>query len=89
MLLLENLLLHQQVYQDLVLVDANGYEQVHVSRDGSRFGANLEHWREDDAFLYPTSRGEAYFGPVHFDEIIREPLMLLSVPIIDLRSGGG
>lgn len=85
--ILGSLLLHQQVYQEIVLVDVDGQEQIRVSRDGSGLDADLEYWADVEAFIFPITHGEFYFGPVRFDEDNREPLMILSVPIVDLRSG--
>jgi PAS domain S-box-containing protein len=40
-----------------------------------------------DAALAPFETADIYFGPVNFDERTGEPSMVISHPVIDLRSG--
>jgi PAS domain S-box-containing protein len=84
--LLSNLLLYQQVYQELTLLDAQGQELVRVSRSGVVVEADLQDRSTEDEFLSPVRDRETYFGTVRFDQTIREPLITLAVPLIDLRS---
>jgi signal transduction histidine kinase len=85
--ILGNLLLYQRIYQEMVLLNSEGQEQIRLSRtdvfpdDGLESRAGLEE------FLFPARRGGTYFGPVRFDETIREPLVTISLPLFDRRSG--
>lgn len=83
--LLSNLLIQQTVYQELALLDLDGQELIRVSRSGVVLEDELRNRATDVAFVSPLSQGEIYLGSVHFDETIREPLMTISVPLIDLR----
>jgi signal transduction histidine kinase len=85
--ILGNLLLHQQVYQELALLDAEGQEQIRLSRSGVVVKADLRNRAENKEFLFPATRGQTYFSPVRSGETIREPLITVSVPLFDLRSG--
>jgi signal transduction histidine kinase len=42
---------------------------------------------ESDEFIFPSTRGEAYYSPVRFDEITGEPLMTIAVPHVNLHTG--
>jgi PAS domain S-box-containing protein len=85
--LLSNLLLHQQLYQELALLDARGQELLRISRSGVVAESDLQDRAGTDVFLFPIREGETYFGPVRFDQIVREPLITLAVPLVDLLSG--
>lgn len=81
------LLSRQQIYQSLVLVDIKGQEWAAVSRHDGTGGAQVRQWAEEEAFLFPLTQGEFYYSPVSFDENTHEPMMLVSIPVTDLRSG--
>ncbi|MBE7556496.1 MAG: GAF domain-containing protein [Anaerolineales bacterium] len=83
--ILSELLSYQRVFEELVLLDDQGQEQIHLSRTnpliplGNRTGT--------DEFDLPRTKGEIYYSPVRFDEATGEPLMTIAVPLFDPRSG--
>ncbi len=85
--LLAGLLANQSAYQELTLVDQNGQEQIRLSRSSMIADSDLVSRADSEAFLEPANSGEVYYSPVRFDETIREPLMTIAIPVIDLRSG--
>jgi len=85
--ILSNLLLYEHVYQEVALLNSEGQEQIRLSRSGVVMDEDLESRAGKEEFLFPTTYGEPYFSPVRFDEAIREPLLTISVPLVDLRSG--
>ena len=84
---LENLLAHDHSFEELFLIDASGREQVHVFRTRAALAGLQLDYSNEAFFSEPQRSGSAYYGPVYFDEQTGEPLMKVSLPIIDLRSG--
>jgi HAMP domain-containing protein len=85
--LLSSLLASQDVYDELVLVDENGQEQIFISRLGGILSADLQNRAGQPEFERPSETADTYFSPVGYDEASGEPYMIVSVPLIDLRSG--
>ena len=85
--ILSSLLLHDRLLQEVALVNSRGQEQVRLSRSIVILDDHLKSSRADEAFLFPLTRGITYFGPVLFDESIREPLFTISIPLFDQHSG--
>jgi GAF domain-containing protein/HAMP domain-containing protein len=80
------MLAFQNVFEELVLLNRVGREQVRVSRLEAVAG-NLANRAEAEEFMVPMSSGEVYYGPVRFDEANGEPLMTIAIPLVNLRSG--
>lgn len=80
------LLMSQDVFEDLVLLDSQGREQIHISRLHltSIERGNLA---ESDEFVIPRTSGEVYYGSIRFAETSGEPLMTIAVPLRDVRTG--
>ena len=74
-------------YQDVSLLAADGREMAFVSRSDIHFRDANRNLSAEAYYLYPATRNLSYFGSVYFDEELREPLLRISVPVIDLRSG--
>ncbi|MCB9436220.1 MAG: GAF domain-containing protein [Anaerolineales bacterium] len=85
--ILSGLLAYDSAYQELTLLNADGAEVVRVSRSESFAPDELGNRNTDVAFVQPRDTGEAYFSEVRFDEVVREPLITIAVPIINLTSG--
>jgi putative methionine-R-sulfoxide reductase with GAF domain len=85
--LLSSLLSTQNLYDELVLVDRTGQEQIYLSRLDIVTPDDLGDRRGADEFERPKSTGETYYGPVTFDEQTGEPRMVITIPIFDLRTG--
>ena len=74
-------------YQDVSLLTAEGREVAFVSRSAIHSREGNNNLSAEAYFSYPASRKQTYFGPIYFDEELREPLLRISVPMIDLRTG--
>ncbi len=82
---LRNLLANNRIYQDLTLVGVDGEVAVRASRAGVVSSFNpIAH---DEAVATVNETGVSYFGPVVFDETLREPLTTVAVPTRDRRAG--
>jgi signal transduction histidine kinase len=80
------LLISQDVFESLALLDSQGQEQIHISRL-SLFSTELRSRAEADEFVIPYTSGQVYYSPVHFDEVSSEPLTTVAIPLLDLRTG--
>ena len=83
---LSTLLHSERSYQEISLIDASGEELIQISR----FGVAIENepvvWTERDDFAIPRDHGEPYCGAVEFNPKIREPVITVSAPMLDLRT---
>lgn len=79
------LLSYHSVFDELILLDAKGREQIHLAR--SRVTPRLGRRSNADEFIIPRTKGEAYYSPVRFDETTGEPSMTISIPLFDARTG--
>jgi signal transduction histidine kinase/HAMP domain-containing protein/CheY-like chemotaxis protein len=84
--ILTELLLYQDVFEALVLLDSEGQEQIRLSRTGLT-SLDLGDRAEADEFVVPQTSGEVYYSPVRFEETTGEPLMTIAVPLLDARTG--
>jgi signal transduction histidine kinase len=80
------LLMAENDFEELALLDKAGQEQIHLSRL-SFTSANLCNRAETDEFVIPYTSGQVYYSPVHFDEASGEPLTTIALPLLDLRTG--
>ena len=80
------LLMAQDVYDDLVLLDSGGQEQIHFDRLGL-FSDPHSHSPKSDEFVVPQNNGQIYYSPVRFEESTGEPLLTIAVPLLDIRTG--
>jgi len=85
--LLTKLLVSSNGVHDLVLLDGQGREQFFLSNIEVQTNRALGNRAGSPEFELPKETGEAYLGPVVFDNRTAEPLMLISVPLFDVRSG--
>ena len=83
---LSELLLYQNLFEELILVDDQGQEQIHLSRSNLS-PSEPQNFSESEAFLIPQATGEIYYSPIRFDESTGEPLITISAPLLDVRSG--
>ncbi|MBN1313416.1 MAG: PAS domain S-box protein [Anaerolineae bacterium] len=85
---LAKLLAYQDVFVELILLDDQGREQVHLSRLGLSSAEEGHHDRaEENEFVVPRRNGQVYYGPVRFEESTGEPLMIIAMPLLDARTG--
>ncbi len=84
---LEKLWAHNDVFQELTWVNREGDELARVSRTGTALANDSQYWRDNIAFYQPLMQEGSYFGAIQFDEEIGEPLMAISIPVTDLKTG--
>jgi PAS domain S-box-containing protein len=85
-ILLSRLLSYQDVFEELILLDSQGREQVYLSRLGLT-PPTLSNRARADEFVIPQTTGQVYYSPIHFDETSGEPLMTIAAPLSDARTG--
>lgn len=85
--LMSALLASQSIYNDLILLDAEGQEQIYLSRLSVISADNLADRAGAAEFEVPKATGETYFSSVEFVERTGEPNMIISVPLVDLQTG--
>jgi putative methionine-R-sulfoxide reductase with GAF domain len=83
---LSNLLAFQPAFDELHLLDSQGMEQAAVYRTSASFTTPVNRSQADE-FVIPQTTGQVYYGPVYFDPSTYEPLMTISVPVVNLRTG--
>jgi putative methionine-R-sulfoxide reductase with GAF domain len=85
--LLSKLFSVHAVYEELILVNANGKELIHLSRVDIVTAQQLGSLAGSSEFEQPKETGKTYYGTVSFDELTGEPFMIMSIPLIDLQTG--
>jgi diguanylate cyclase (GGDEF)-like protein/PAS domain S-box-containing protein len=85
--LLNSLLLSNPNYQELVLLDRGGREQIYLSRSVVVPESMFRFRDEENEYLFPIREKTTYFGPVHFDEVTNEPLAMIAVPLLEPLTG--
>jgi two-component sensor histidine kinase/HAMP domain-containing protein len=85
--ILSALLLQQRDYQEFTLLNSDGQERIRLSRTHVILKDELRSRAGFEEFMYPISHHSNYFSHVRFDETIREPLLTISIPLFDQRSG--
>jgi signal transduction histidine kinase len=77
----------QPAIDELLLLDAGGEVLNHHSRLKLHQDLPMRPQKDLESFTIPMSRGTTYFGPVRFQVLSGEPLMIMAVPIIALDTG--
>lgn len=77
---------YRNVYEELTLLDAQGKEQVRLSRMRVISADELGDRSGADEFQQPKATGETYFSPVRFDEATGESFMTIAIPLSQPRS---
>lgn len=85
--LLSQLLIANDTYQELAIIDEDGRELARVSRTDSVTPDDLRDRSEAMEFTMPMLLANSHYGPVRFDARLREPLMAVAVPFIDPQLG--
>ena len=85
--LLSNLFSDQTVYEELILTNGQGRELIFLSRLKVVTPGEFSNRAGSEEFDKPKETNATYFSPVSFNEVTGEPYMVVSVPLLDLRSG--
>ena len=72
---------------DFILLDAGGRVLSYHSRLKPNQDLPMQSQKELESFTVPMSRGVTYFGPVRFNDLSGEPVMIMAVPIVALDTG--
>jgi len=80
------LLKSSHAFEELVLLDSQGQEQIHVSRQG-HFSINGNDYADVNEYFVSRASDEVYCSPVRFDENSGEPLMTVAIPLLNVRTG--
>ncbi len=83
---LSDLLAYQPAFDELHLINSRGKEQVGVYRVSLAASTPVDRSHSDE-FVIPKTTGEVYYGPAFYDENTNEPLMIISIPVVNLRTG--
>jgi len=74
------------VYNEIALLDSRGQERARASRTSIITPGDLRNRSHSEEFTVPLSSRQTYYGPVYIDDKTGDPLMLISMPVIDIRS---
>jgi signal transduction histidine kinase/CheY-like chemotaxis protein/HAMP domain-containing protein len=77
---------HGYVFDNIILLDANGQESIRVSRTHLAKTNDRTEWSNSELFSKPISTGSIYHSPVFFSDNSGEPVLNIGVPIVDLRT---
>ncbi|MBP8974658.1 MAG: GAF domain-containing protein [Anaerolineae bacterium] len=84
---LSELLAYDRVFTELALLNPDGQELARVAQRAVVSPADLANRASEDVFRVPATQQTAYYGPVRIEATTGEPLMEMSLPLVDLRSG--
>lgn len=85
--LLEELLAANDSFMQVMVLDREGRESVRVSSRDLIAPDILQDYRTAPRFTQPLADGGLYVSDVFIDELYGEPLISISVPILELRTG--
>ncbi len=83
--ILDEVFFYNDIFENLSLLDGQGHERVHISRMNT--APALEDRSEADAFRKPQASGETYYSPIRIEELSKEPLMIIAIPLENVRTG--
>lgn len=84
---LASLLRYDSAYQEFALLDVQGQETIHISRDQNVAADDLTSRNDQPEFTQPLATQAIYFSPARFSDLIQEPLMSVAIPLEDIRTG--
>lgn len=77
---------NQDAFEELILLDASGREQVRLSRQDIVPSSELGNRAGLEEFEIPTTTRNTYFSPVRLDETTGKNLITVSIPLYEPRS---
>lgn len=83
---LSSLLSQESLFEEIILLDNRGQEQLHLFRQDTAPVTSSADWSNTDEFIVPKTRGEVYYSPVTIDEETVEPVVVISMPFSDAAS---
>lgn len=85
-ILLSNLLSSERLFQDLAVADIDGRPLARVARDQAT-PPDIDDLIEPLLVRQAVGTSSTAYGPVWFDDAAREPLMAVTHPLVDPKSG--
>ncbi len=73
------------VFDEVALLDGDGQETIRESR--REIDPVLRDRSDQPEFIEAVETRDTYFSPVYLDPLSSEPLITISVPLVDLRTG--
>lgn len=83
--ILSTLLFQQHAYQELMVLDAQGRVSIRLSRSDVMVDQHVGRWSGRTEFRLAVTQWETVFSSVRFDDTIREPLLTIALPLLDLQ----
>ncbi len=80
-------LYHQDIINEIALLNSTGKEQVRISNKVVFSSEDLISRSGSEEFTFPATEKATYFSPVYFDEASGNPLMKVSIPLIHAVTG--
>ncbi|HIJ78280.1 MAG: ATP-binding protein [Desulfobulbaceae bacterium] len=77
---------HGPVFNKTSMLDRDGRETIRISRSQLIRESDLTDWAYAEEFIVPTTTGNAYYSPIYFDPETGDPLIKLSLPLLELSS---
>ena len=77
---------HGYIFDNIILLDTDGREVLNVSRTQLAQTDQSRGWTGSELFNMPMSTGSVFYSPIFFNETTGEPVLEMSVPIVDLRT---
>ena len=77
---------YQPAFEELILLDGRGQEQVHVSHGTLTPVTSLRDRSEAVVFLTPKDTGKPYYSSVRFESTTGEPLMTMAIPLLGVSN---
>ena len=78
---------HRDIIDELILLDDQGRELAFVSRTTNVKMSDLGERADLDEFVVPATSKKKFYGPLIFDETTREPFIIMSQPVFEVKSG--
>ncbi|MEP7286394.1 MAG: ATP-binding protein [Chloroflexota bacterium] len=86
-IVLSGLLVHQNAFERIFLLNSQGQEQAGVSRSFAIASSDLVSRAQADEYKVPISSNQIYYSSVHVDETTGESLITVGIPIEDFSTG--
>jgi len=78
---------YPEVFDTLILVNAQGQEVIHLSRLDIVTAADQIDWSGREEFTFPRTAGRPYYGSVNIDPDTGQPSINISVPVVNVYTG--
>lgn len=76
---------HGAVFNTISLLDSQGNERLRISKSALILQDDLQNLASADEFTIPATTGQPFYSPVYFDAVTGEPMLKISIPVMDLQ----